>query len=706
MEDINQYISVKLDDNFDQNLASDHHQVIVGLLSNNNVVQSEERDISHFIFMNEEKGILSSEYIRKHTKMIPTKVIEEYTDLRSNEETEEQVVVFLPIVYHLHSANCQSYRTILQYLLKCLMEADYMAIKESCGIFQFDQAIENLFQLEKKFWDQNKDKFTVSVIERENPWGIMKYNKYNHKGLDWFLSRRFKNSYYKSVDDFTLISKINDDEFVLDDTQKDGWYDTGVKPDETFEKSTAYQIWKESIPFEPLPIEEYNNHLTYHETELLFQLAERFSPELFYKLCILFLGSYQLCHLIILNESCSGLIMNKFQQLEDQYQLDWWKSLFKGYYFESGKYHPGDHVVHQIYNQMARILYYEERLLAGNITTEHRSMIPISFASNLRNPDGVSDFWIHNDRNYFFPFPAKTCINYNTPPNQLRVHQKIVDYTTFLNRFQKISNGILDGLDWKGLNVFFTGAMAELCYYNNTIFEFDDLNSNAYAGSDFDLAIKIDPEELGITESFKEQPGNNDLIKAELRRRAEMIYEVVAQNTGLTDLEMIPRNNRWIISHSKLPREIDIFSFIQDPAALIYNYHMPTCRVIAQPISMNGTDITPVKLLSSSCLSAMMGTGIDRRWYSSTYSIHQRIIKQFQRGIGMIMNPHETKVIIQYLMEYRKSNPDEKKNAILNEHSFEEEDFNNIELFFSPNEELSYWRQNQSTASIFKQIDN
>jgi len=711
--DINLYISTKLEDQFEEKSADGHDQVIIGLLSNNNVIQSEKRDISHYVFIIEDKSILGSEYIRKNAKMVPTELMAEYTDFRSNEEAKEQVVVFLPIVYHLHSANCKSYREILQYLLRCLMEVDYMAIEGDFGIFQFDQALQNLFQLEKKFWDANQDQWIESTKERRDERWDYTYRdkKQNNPGLDWFLSRRFKNHMYQHTKDYQEnISKINDAEFK----EEGGWYDTGVVPDETFEKQTHYQIWKESINFEPLPIKEYQNHLTYYEAEILFQLAHRHSKEIFYKLCILFLGSYQLCHLIILNESCSKTIMKQFQSLEETFKSDWWKNLFQGNYFQepmkySGYNNNDRHYVHQVYNRMSRILYYEERLLAGTLTTEHRSMVPISFATNLRNPTVQSrysndnrreenKFWYLKDLNYFFPFPANTSINYNRPPNSLKVYQKIVDYSTFLDRFRTISGGILAGLDWTGLKVFFTGATAELCYYNNTIFDFEDSAKNSYSGSDMDLAVHIDPEELGITESLSE-PGNNDLIKAELHRRAEMICEIVRKNTGLSDLELIPRKNRWIIAHDKLPREIDIFSFIQDPAALIYNYHMATCRVIAQP-GLPESDQTPVKILASACLSAMIGSGIDRRWYSSDYSIHHRIIKQFQRGIGLIMNPHETKVIIQYLMKYRENHPeDNNKNAILHSHKFE--DFDNIVEFYDPGSDGGYWSRRDQSAKIF-----
>ena len=304
---------------------------------------------------------------------------------------------------------------------------------------------------------------------------------------------------------------------------------------------------------------------------------------------------------------------------------------------------------------MAVILYTEERLLAGDLTTQHRSMMSIDFASMLPiyyNYDRATYFSMEKlvYSSPYFPMPQLYQLSMNIPKDIHNQLNKICNNLEFQQRFEFVSAGMLDGLNWE--NVYFTGSMAEVCYYKNGLYPFEFLMSknkyNPYLESDIDLGIWISREEE--EEEQGEIKYDDELVKQTLKTKAEEIVAVVRKNYGLTqeELPLVAKNSRWTISHPKLPRDIDIFSFVVDPAALIYNYHMATCRVVWQ-----GKD---AMVLSSGIFSAMLGTCIDRRWFSSSVSIHNRILKQFKRGIGLVLNPQEMKVIIQYFAKYQEEN--------------------------------------------------
>jgi len=693
----NKYLDTRLGSKLGTDLSL-HEGILIGFMADNHYIRNNEVDekldeiekMKRYSFVMEEKNILYyNDYIKKVAKTVPITVLEQVTDLRSTEygieneegefQTIDQLVAFLPVSFRLYNSKCQSYRLILEHLLKVFSDMDYMCMKTPLGVFQVDQAIENLFELEKQFWNR----MNVKRYESDNKAPAPEQAK---ACLNWLLSRRIKNKTYKHTNDYDQIIKDIDDAEFQD--ASDSWYSAGVKPEDTFEKESSFQKWKDTLGISPLPVEDYQKFFTYEQTKVLFRCLEIY-PEYFIKICGLFMSSFQLCHLIIFGGELQGTnwIIDKFVNfMADIKYKRIWDKIFDGYYRSDGSssfYNDGfkDKISHggqRIFRLMSAILYFEERLLAGKITNNHRCLLPISFSSSLpfislRNNYnyynynyGLSKmpFWYQTCANFYFPLNLNTKINYNTPYDYKNTATKICDLNEFNLRFNILSGGMLDGLDWKGLDVYFTGAGAEMCYYRNGYFPFEFLVSehpnNPYLGSDIDLGIRIDPTDLGLDlkeDDNEKKIHNQEIIQAELRKRADLILNIVKNNYGLKDLKLISRNTRWIIKHPDLPRELDIFSFSDQPGALIYNYHMPTCRVVAQPIpsDLGGQ----VRMLSSACLSAMMGTCIDRRWFTSKKSIHNRIMKQFKRGIGLIMNPHETKVVVQYIYHYQKSNPDQ-----------------------------------------------
>jgi len=604
MNEIQAYLEEesKIDD-FEK-LKEEHDGVILGFLNNR---RSNPKDVHHYMFVNGKQSLIDNPRIQSRIKLIPNHLIGELTTCQSSDQSDHQLVVFLPIIYQIYQSG--SRRQILQYMLRYFQNPDYLG--------QIDQAFDDLIKMEETFWGSHF--FDPS---EKNP--------YNQHDQTWFIGKRIKNRMCENkCEDSDLIRRIDDTEFKRNFLTTDyDWLDILEPLDKVYERMTTFQEWKRSLQIEPLPIEDYQKCLSYQETEKLFQGALDYDPEYFTKLYGIFLSSYHLCQLVIHHHS-SWMMIEYMKRSEPQEKRI-------------------------IFTKMSKILYLEERLLSGMITINHRSILPLNFCSAL----GIYSLNTLPPVDCFFPFNIDPeVINFNFPGKiTVEGEGKIRHHQQFISCFQQISEGILEGLDWKGLNVYFTGATAELCYYNNTVFPFEYLISNGpnnpYLGSDIDLGVRIDPQELGI--ETLENLNENQILKDELRHRAEMILLVVKKNTGFDNLKLRARNNRWIISDSRLPREIDIFSFVQDPAALIYNYHMATCRVIAQL-----DDQPEIRMTTSSCLSALLGTCIDRRWFTSKTSIHQRMMKQFKRGIGVILNPHETKVMIQYFKIYRERNKKE-----------------------------------------------
>jgi len=710
----NKYLDTKLGHQLGTDLKL-HDGVIIAFLADNHFIRSAKKDedektkMGRYSFVMEEKSVLyHNDYIRKIAKTIPVSELMDFTDLRSSEDSDEQVVAFLPVTFRLYNAKCRSYRITLEHILKVCMDMDFMCMKIPLGVYLLDEAIDNLFQLEKQFWD--KINMSIDAYDRR----VKNVNQAN-EAQAWLLGRRIKNKTYSHVKDYNdIIKHIQDAEFT---NQNNSWYSAGVQPKETFEKSSHFQVWKDSMGFKPLDPSRYQKYLTYTQTATLFQ-SLHLHPEVFIKLCGLFLSSYHLCHLIIHGgiENGENWIIKKFSQFmaSEEYN-SFWEKAFDGYYVtHKSNDHEGRKVNlggQNIFHKMSTILYFEERLLASTITKQHRCLVPISFASSLPRvynlkdshhdvgPGGYSfretrpeqlNFWHHQCTNFYYPLPILGQMAYNIPLDLRNDLHKICNYDIFLLRFQLLSAGMLEGLDWSGLGIYFTGAGAEMCYYQNGYFPFEFLISehkdNPYLNSDLDLGVHIQIKDVEDANRLELSGGSSDngsgsgsssdnknpqddddhvttlrnddpRVKKILKERAETILEVVKQNYGLEDLKLLSRNSRWIIKHPDLPREIDIFSFTEDPGALVYNYHMATCRVVAQPIEKNSDD--SVHMLSSACLSAMIGSCIDRRWFTSKKSIHNRIMKHLNRGIGLMMNPNELAVITQYIYDYQKKHPSE-----------------------------------------------
>lgn len=584
-------------DDFELIKKENHQGVILGFLNNH---RSNPKNIDQYMFILGDLKVINPKNLSNY-RLIPTELIENYTEYRSNDLSDSQLVIFIPTTYKFYKPG--SHRKILQYILK-----NFQTI---CYLNQIDQVFVDLLKLEENFREEHFFNRLEDIKQMDQM---------------MLIGRRIKNQMcVDDCEDENLISQIDDSEFKKNYLHPEyNWVNLLEPLDKIYERKTTFQEWKEFIGrmIEPLAIENYQKILTYQETEKLFQLVFKYDPSYFTQLYGIFLSSYYLCQLVIKN------------------QADWMMMEF------IKRSTPEDQA--SIFSKMFKILYYEERLLSGNITTNHRSVLSLNFCSLLGNLPSKT----------YIPFDIDhEVVNFNFPAKIIDGVSRIRQDEDFISCFQQVSGGVLEGLDWKGLNVFFTGATAELCYYHNSIFPFPYLISNSvnnpYLGSDIDLGVWINPQELGIEPD--EDLSKHQKIKDELRRRAEIILQVVVINTGFKDLDLTARNNRWIIADPRLPREIDIFSFVQDPAALIYNYHMATCRVIAQ-----FNQPAEIQMLTSTCLSASLGTCIDRRWFTSKTSIHSRIMKQFKRGIGLMMNPNETKVMIQYIKIYREnsdSNP-------------------------------------------------
>jgi hypothetical protein len=213
---------------------------------------------------------------------------------------------------------------------------------------------------------------------------------------------------------------------------------------------------------------------------------------------------------------------------------------------------------------------------------------------------------------------------------------------------QTYTCGMLD--DIEDPEIYLTGSGAEACLYDNPLFRrerynlneiyptrslnvYMDAYSDTHGHSDIDLVVFTDDEQV-------------------LKSKAESILRCLQENcTNLSNKIIMKQVNasKYRFTGGKMPREIDLFMSNRNPASLLYNYHIATCRVLI-PLSH---DLNIIKnktiMMQSMVISAHLGFCVDRRWFSSKSSLYDRILRQFSRGIGMLLNIYEMQMVKDYI---------------------------------------------------------
>jgi len=593
------FIQVGISNEIPEDKLEKHKHVIMATLSNNKLIKQSINFDQKWVFTLEVyDDTFKSGYFSKRITLIKSDILENYTDLRTriDGKAKSQLVCVLPMILN----HDESGVPFLQ-LCKIIDLSSALSLKKIPNFLGYDKLINRMKNEVDEFWRDHQPDSRFLTQE--------------------FMKRRFKNEDFMNTTSKETIEKIRMP--ATDDTYN-------------FVEMAEYKSnLKEAMGIQPLPLEDYEKYITKDGVTHLFSEASNFDNgnEIIIDLLEIMLKSYHLCHLVFHNP----LIMKKMKILytinHNHERID--KSLIWGLY----------------------TLYTEELVLGAALTVEHRSVFDIKNANLLPDDDCYNLYqspylclpydqnaialhtnliglnrrdsrvgWFNfgrglsqNERQFLSKGLAKRGIN-----RLSRVRANVLDYT-----FE-----MLDELD--DPEIFLTGSGAEACLYDSPLFrrntfKFEDIYHDRESAtskighSDIDLVIFTEDQSV-------------------LANKAKKVADCVAFNINDKVIVNKISDYKFRITSEKMRREIDIFMTSKKPPALLYNYHISTCRAA---ISMDRNNDTSY-LMTSMVISSNLGFCIDRRWFSSNTSLYDRISKQLSRGIGVMLNVYELQMMQQF----------------------------------------------------------
>lgn len=582
--------------------------ILVTLTNNKRLLNTDNFDDRWIFSIENQHDVFQQGFLGRCLKLIPTKILEEYTDLRTNvtEYNNEELICILPIQLRDDLANP------LDRVMYLINLTNALSLNRIPEFLRYDVYFKKAMDDVNKFWKENSPNSGYLTQQ--------------------FMNRRFRNEDYSETTSYEAIRNITSPQ-----RRQDGEYD--------FVSNEEYRSnLKEAMGIRPLPLEEYESWITGDMVETMFRQVMFFenSNQIMTDLFCLFIKSYNLCHLIFRNQ----FLLKKLKRIYESHRnddhkgqtcrcvIDIDRSLVWGFY----------------------TLYAEELILGGQLTKEHRSvwnlecasLLPIDNYLNLYQnpylclPLGPGALGLH--RNMLgLPRIDRSSVRYHYAGgsdfendfylNQFKV-RGIYRKNRVIGNILQYTYEVLDGLDDQ--DIYFTGSGAEACTYNNPLlrrghYRYDQIypvknNNKNHPHSDIDLVVFTDSEDV-------------------LRKKAEKIQETVSENLNIkVNLEKI-NDSKYRISHPEMLREIDIFKTYKSPPALLYNYHISTCRVA---ISLDQS-LSNSYLMTSMVMSSFLGFCIDRRWFSSKTSLYDRICKQLSRGIGILLNVYEIQMLSEFI---------------------------------------------------------
>jgi len=643
-------------------IVEQHHSVlIVSLTNNQKILAGEDFDRKWVFQVDELTDDFLKGYLGKHLKLVEKKKVANYTGMvTSMEETCPWVLTCVLPTQIMHEQGDP-----IGKLVDIIMISAGFSLRKIPNFLNYETILKQIRAENSRFWREHCPDSTFITKA--------------------FCNRRFRNDDFSETDDYSAIQnmpipqRIDGYTFLIDDDDND--YDESMslsdnnnesinpskkkkkkKKKDKMKMKTGMKMkmkklfgandgldykgkLRNAMGIQPLDPNDYESYLTQTEMEDLFRTIAIFenSQEMMIDLLEIFMKSFYCCHLIFRN----SFIMRKFKNLitildetdQERELVRIWRSLTWGLY----------------------TLYAEELLLGGNLNPSHRAVWNLECASYLPVHIGKN---IYNSPYLCLPIHPKAM---NLPSNLLGLprfyppsgYWRRDDQATLNFKRQGIrekgihsindvrtnivvfTNGILEELN--DPEIFLTGSGAEACLYNNPLFR----------RGNFTLDQIYPTRELGLKEGIAtHQHSDIDLVvftddQSVLKKKMEKIKECLQLNLG--DLvEVIKVNDhKYRFTSPKMKREIDLFMTFRNPAALLFNYHITTCRA-AIPFGNSDVVSQGSILMTSMILSSHLGFCIDRRWFSSRTSLYDRICRQLSRGIGMLLNVAEIQMIRSY----------------------------------------------------------
>lgn len=602
-----------------EDLDQHHSVLIVSLTNNQKILNGADFDQKWVFQVDEFNDDFKKGYLGKHLKLVERQKIADLTGMITAIDPSCQWI--LACVLPLHLLHEQG--DPIGKLTNIISISASFSLRNIPNFLNYDSIIKQIKAENNRFWKEHRP--DSSLITRA------------------FVNRRFRNDDFAETDDYSSIQnipvpqRIDGYEFLEENNNKSGAND-GL--------DFTGQL-RQAMGIKPLEQKDYESYLTYLEMDQLFRTVAIFenSKEIMIDLFQIFLKSFYCCHLIFHNP----FIMRKFkiiyQFLDDErsekLMVEINRSLIWGLY----------------------TLYAEELLLGGNLNPNHRSIWNQECASHLPIHSGVNIYdspylclpiapkamslhanLIGLPRMYPFHFGNRES-SFMTDFKKTGIRRKGINSVNKVRTSMIIfTDGLLEELD--DSEIFLTGSGAEACLYNNPVFHSGDLSIEdiyptrelglndqepTHKHSDIDLVVFTDQTEV-------------------LEEKMEKVKNCLQMNLG-DMVEVIKVNDfKYRFTSPKMKREVDLFMTYKNPAALMYNYHITTCRAA---IPFGNSDIVSHQsfLMTSMILSSHLGFCIDRRWFSSKTSLYDRICRQLSRGIGMMLNVAE----IQMLKNYQNS---------------------------------------------------
>lgn len=681
----------------DKSVIKKHDSVVIASFSNNEKIMAlpDSEFDSKWVFQKED---LSDEifngYLGKHLLAIPRIELLKLTDFRTidvNQDDEDDdpllehvLVCVLPTV--LNKGDCG-----ITKLMNIIMLTGYFSVSRIPDFLNYKGVIKDIKTENKKFWKRWAP--DSKVLTR------------------YFKTRRFRNEEFIQTEDYETIKNINEPIKVETYTFMK---ENENNPDSSNNIDTIKETWdgtewkdelRGAMGIQPLDPSDYEAYCTYEGMEEMFKTASRLDDgaNIVKELYVILLKNFFCCHLIFRNK----FLMKKLNKIMVKLN-NGENALFNRYNIYQ---RPDKNDIQENITELNRslmhglyILYAEEMLLGGNLTLDHRSvwkydtahLLPVYTGISIHNSpylclpiapeeltlentligltyrDEVSeyrarDYIYHLQHSNHNPNPIRDDIRNRIATNDVSEYTKfarhglqrrgILDPNVCIKNMQSYMSNIFN--DFEDPEIYLTGSGAEACVYNNPLFRKDRYQlSDLYPERSYNYNVNT----LKYEDAHKHS--DIDLVvftndENVLKKKAESILRYLEEEDTMLNskIEMIKVNDtKYRFTGDSMPREIDLFMCNRNPASLLYNYHISTCRVLI-PFTQNPSIVKSQTIMMQSMVSsAHLGFCIDRRWFSSKTSIYDRILRQYSRGIGMLLNSSEMQMLRDYINNSDKWN--------------------------------------------------
>lgn len=503
----------------------------------------------------------------------------------------------------------ETYQLDINDLLKICIKANIYFGKFVPGINKYNLILNSLYLFNKEWiWD----KLSIKPDYNKCLLSTRYWPYFNNENKQW----KTINIDFKNQSSGTTVSE----ELDLNN-------DINFQELETLKTKNNFSEYK-SLPKSKYKIPDMN---------LKFAILTYFKKNELYDLLVLY--AYQLltnpdeCHIIKYSEFWNQLVFNS-----DKYN----KIIFNGLYYA-------------LY-----ILRHEETIMLKDVDKNSRCIFKLNECNIL--PSYPVKFNIEN--NPYIQQISDSGFKAYSCPSYLNIIRQINNEKEANLRFNIITKGIFDGIDFKELKLALTGSILIPCvsktelennfdtwndfleyYYPSTkslkpedykkyIKQFDnkEMDNKDFFGDITDLDVSCSTDSYDIDTFIKIKDIFVSKLNENLKKQGEKNVKIIKVRTV--------SQFKFVIYVPGLDYHIELFRISYHPSVMTKNFHLPNVKMWWDG-EYN---------LWSTCIMTLMG-GINNKykWFSCNKTPADVIMKYVQRGFTTILNKNEKKVLEQYL---------------------------------------------------------